>query len=133
MKNQLQLHLFLVSNPVPFSRYEDHQAALQIQLHELVEQALAEKEDPRVLIEQYLGVPYNEGDTAQDMALFIQNSPQMSYALSELKENWSRFDDSIPAESLTHASVKREDAVEAYSEITLRSYLEALCGVYDNL
>ena len=38
MPDDTSAKLFLVTNTKPFERYEDHEAALYIKLHELVEQ-----------------------------------------------------------------------------------------------
>ena len=131
MKSESQLILYLVSNPKPFSRYDDHEAALQIQLHELIERAIKEKEDPIAMIEEYLQVSYNGGDTVADMANFLINSGQMVHAMHSLKDNWDAMDETLPEVSLKHSATSWEQAIQIYSEITLRSYLEALSGVYD--
>lgn len=131
MKNQQQLRLYLVSNPVPFKRFEDHEAALQIQLHELVQRAFEQKEDPVALIEEYLQVSYNGGDRAEDIANFLVNTPQVVHAMHTLKDNWDQMDESLPEDSLMFGATTRDEAVQAFSEITLRNYLETLSTVYD--
>jgi hypothetical protein len=132
MKTQSQLRLYLVANPVPFERYEDHEAALQIQLHELIERAMAEKENPIALIEDYLGLTYNGGDTLDEIANFLINTDQMNVALQSLQENWHHLDKRMPGDSLMYGSgISREDAVRSYSELTLRNYLETLSSIYN--
>jgi hypothetical protein len=131
MKDENQLRLYLVSNPTPFIRQEDHEAALQIEVYEMVERAIDAKENPIALIEAYLQVSYNEGDTTEDIANFIINCPQMVHAMHHLKDNWDEMDDTLPEVSLKHSSTSREQAVQVYYETTLRSYLEALSGVYN--
>lgn len=131
MKNQQQLRLYLVSNPKPFKRFEDHEAALQIQLHELVQRAIEQKEEPIVLIEEYLQVSYNGGDRPEDIANFLAGSPQMVHAMHTLKDNWDQLDESLPEDSLMFGATTRDEAVQAFSEITLRNYLETLSTVYD--
>tara|TARA_R110002072_G_scaffold105515_4_gene230679 strand:- start:826 stop:1248 length:423 start_codon:yes stop_codon:yes gene_type:complete len=131
MKNHMQLRLYLVSNPTPFKRFEDHEAALQIQLHELVEKAIKDKEDPVALMEEYLQTNYNGGDTVEDMANYLANTPQMVHALHTLKDNWDQMDETLPEDSLMYGGTTRNEAVQAFSEITLRNYLEALTGIYN--
>ena len=132
MKNRHELMLYLVSNPSPFERFEDHQAALQIRLGELIEDAIEEKEDPVALIQQYLQTDYNGGSGKEDIANFLINSHQMIYAMHNLKDSWADLDGSMTADSLVYGNATtREQAVETFSEITLRSYLEALSGVYE--
>jgi hypothetical protein len=131
MKDENQLRLFLVSNPSPFLRYEDHEAALQIGIHEMVERAIESKENPIALIEQYLQVVYNGGDTPEDIANFIINCHQMVHTMHKLKDNWDEMDDTLPEVSLKHSATSREQAVQVYYETTLRSYLEALSGIYN--
>lgn len=127
----MQLRLYLVSNPTPFKRFEDHEAALQIQLHELVEKAIKDKEDPVALMEAYLQTNYNGGDTVEDMANYLANTPQMVHALHTLKDNWDQMDETLPEDSLMYGGTTRDEAVQAFSEITLRNYLEALTGIYN--
>ncbi len=127
----MQLRLYLVSNPTPFKRFEDHEAALQIQLHELVEKAIKDKEDPVALMEEYLQTNYNGGDTVEDMANYLANTPQMVHALHTLKDNWDQMDETLPEDSLMYGGTTRNEAVQAFSEITLRNYLEALTGIYN--
>jgi hypothetical protein len=131
MKNHMQLRLYLVSNPTPFKRFEDHEAALQIQLHELVEKAIKDKEDPVALMEEYLQTNYNGGDTVEDIANYLANTPQMVHALHSLKDNWDQMDETLPEDSLMYGGTTRDEAVQAFSEITLRNYLEALTGIYN--
>ncbi len=132
MQNEQQLRLYLVSNPKAFKRYEDHEAALQIQIYELIERSIEDNEDPVTLIESYLDVNYNGGSNADDIAAFLINSHQMIHALHQLKDNWDELDDSLPEVSLKHTGTSKQQAVQVYSEITLRSYLEALSTINNN-
>ena len=132
MKNENQLRMYLVSNPVPFSRFEDHEAALQIQLHELVETAIEKKEDPIMLFEEILKRPYLGGQTADEIASFIYSSDVMFHAMHSLKENWDALDETLPEDSVKYfAGTTKEQATEIFTEITLRTYLEALAEVYN--
>ena len=133
MTNRRELILYLVSNPSPFDRFEDHQAALHIRLHELVENAIQEKEDPVALIREYLQVDYNGGSSKEDIADFLISSHQVIHAMHTLKDSWADFDKNAPEDSLVYGSATtREQAVETFAEITLRSYLEALSSVYQH-
>lgn len=129
MKNDTQLRLFLVSNPIAFSRYEDHEAALQIQLQELIEKAISDGENVIALIETYLGISYPSGNSLQEMADFLTHTDQMNFALHGLRENWDKMDESLPKDSLMYGGVTQEQAVQVFSEIDLRTYLEALSDV----
>ncbi len=131
MRDQKQLRLFMVVNPVPFERYEDHRAALEILLHELVELALWQKEDAVALIEEYLKVDYNSGHYVDDIAAFLINTPQMVQAFQLLSDNWDQLDNTIPEEStLKYGGISRQEAMRLYSELNLRNYLEALSTIY---
>jgi len=121
--------LYMVSNPVAFTRYEDHEAAIFIQLHELIERALAEGEDPIVLIESYLETIYVGGRTTNEIANFLMQNDKMTLAMWTLKESWSNMDESIPGDSLMYGGMEKKEAIRLYSEITLRTYLEVLTGV----
>ena len=132
MQNQHQLRLYLVSNPVAFKRFEDHEAALQIQIHELVEKAIETKDDPVVLIQEYLQTSYIGEDTVEGFANFIICSGQMTHAMFNLRDNWDEMDESLPEVSLRYSNTSRKQATQVFYEITLRSYLEALSMVYDN-
>lgn len=102
MKSTHQLQLYLVSNPIPFERYEDHEAALYIQLHELIEEAQSHQEDPRTLIESYLGVSCPVGTTADELTAYLFQTGEMMAALHALKENWHALDTSVSGESLMY-------------------------------
>ena len=129
MKSSNQLKLFLVSNPVAFKRYEDHQAGIYIQLHELIEDARKEGEDPIGLIEEYLGTTCNLGDSDDEIASFLFQTGEMTAALNVLKENWHGLDESIPADSLMYGGVSFDEATQAFAELTFRTYLEALTAL----
>ena len=133
MKNQLQLQLYIVSNPKSFEHFEDHRAALYIQLHELVEKAIEDKEDPIALIENYLQLEYNAGNTPEDIANFLFHTDTMTHAMHTLKDNWDTFDNTLPEDTLIYGKTTREQAINTYYETTLRSYLEALAVSYQTL
>lgn len=132
MPNDTKAKLFMVTNTKPFDRYEDHEAALYIQLHQLVEHAFAKGENPIALIEDYLELVYTEGKSIAEIADFLVNSDKMQLALWTLKESWDALDESLPQDSLLYgSSMDKEEAIQLYSEITLRTYLEAL-ALYKN-
>lgn len=129
MKSGSQLKLFLVSNPIPFERYEDHEAAIYIQLHELIEEARKEKENPIALIEDYLGTTYNLGDSDNEIASFLFRTGEMMSALNVLKENWHTLDRSLPEDSLLYGGVSKEQVTQVFSQLSLRTFLEALVAL----
>ena len=126
MSGDIKARLFMVPNPSKFERFEDHEAGIFIQLHELIEQARAVGENPIALIEEYLEVVYNEGNTTDEIASFLLKTDKMQTALWTLKESWDKMDDSLPTSSIMYGGMDKEEAVQLYSETTLRSYLEAL-------
>lgn len=125
--------LFMVHNPVPLQNYEDHQAALCIQLHELVIRSRAEGENPIALVEDYLGVYYNEGATPEEITSFLINQDVMIRAFSILRSNWKSFNPNVKSESITERGLSKEEYMERYAEITLRTYLETLSNVFNTL
>lgn len=131
MKTGRELTLFLVSNPVAFTRFEDHEAALQITLHELVEQALRDGENPIALIEEHLRITYAGSTRVEDIANFLISTPQMLHAMHRLKDHWAEMDEKLPGDSLLFGGQSREEAVRVFSEITLRTWIIALSGIYD--
>ena len=118
--------LFMVTNPVPFERFEDHEAAIYIQLHDLVEQAIGKAENPIALIEDYLEITYTDGRTIEEIAAFLFHTDKLQCALWTLKESWDKFDKTLPEDSLMYGGISKDEAIQMYSEITLRSYLETL-------
>ena len=127
MPNDTSAKLYMVTNTKPFERYEDHEAALYIQLHQLVEHAFAKGENPIALIEDYLELVYTEGKSIAEIADFLTNTDKMQLALWTLKESWDKLDESAPQYSLLYGNgMDKEEAIQLYSEITLRTYLEAL-------
>ena len=127
MPNDTSAKLFLVTNTKPFERYEDHEAALYTKLHHLVEHAFAKGENPIALIEDYLELVYTEGKSVAEIADFLANTDKMQLALWTLKESWDKLDETAPQDSLLYGSgLDKEEAIQIYSEITLRTYLEAL-------
>jgi len=129
MTNEDELKLYLISNPVPFQRFEDHEAALQIQLHDLVERAIAEHEDPIALIEGYLNTSYHGGNTTADIASYLKCCDHMRTAMHQLRDRWSAFDPSLDEEGIAIGWTSRGQATQVFTEITLRTYLEALSNV----
>lgn len=120
--------LYMVHNPVAFTRYEDHEAAIFIQLHELIDRAFAEGDDPIALIETYLETIYTGGKQTGEIANFLMQSDKMVLAMWTLKESWNHLDYSIPADSLLYGGMEKKEALQLYAEITLRTYLEVLSG-----
>ena len=132
MKNEKELVFYLATNKHPFTCFEDHRAALEIRMHELVEVAFQEQEDPIALIESSLGITYNEGETIEEITHFLINTDHHTHSMSNLQEAWSLIDENLPSESLIHSGTTEEDAVRVFPTITLRSYLESLSKVFDN-
>lgn len=127
MPNDRSAKLYMVTNTKPFSRYEDHQAAIYIHMYELVEQAYGNAEDPIALIENYLELVYTEGKSIAEIANFLIQTDKMQLALWTLKERWDKLDESVPQDALLYGSgLGKQDAIALYSEMTLRTYLEAL-------
>ena len=118
--------LFMVSNPIALERYEDHEAALYLQLHELVERSRAEGQDPVALLEDYLETVYTDGHNPEEIANFLFHHDKMQSVLWSLKESWSNLDKTLPGDSLMYGGLGREEMLEVYAETTLRTYLEAL-------
>ena len=131
MLDSSQVRLFTVSNPKAFENCDDHIAAVQIHVFEMVEKALENNEDVVLLIESYLQKPYNLGNSPQEYAQFIIASDQMSLAKQTLRENWSTFDPTLPEESYTIGGVGKNDAQLIYLETSLSSYLETLGNIYN--
>ena len=126
MQNESEAMLYMVTNPMPFDRFEDHQSAIYINIHELVERAIKIGEDPIALIEDYLNITYNSGQTIDEIASFLFQSDKMVSAMWTLKESWDQVDESVPQDSLMYGGIGKERARELYTEMTLRSYLETL-------
>lgn len=133
MKNELELQLFVVSNPVPFECFEDHEAALEIQLETLIQQAIKEKEDPIALIEGYLGINDFYSENTREIAERIARSDQMASALISLRDHWQQFDPTLPENSLVYGNgIGKKEAIDAFSNLTLRTYLETLSSLANN-
>ena len=127
MPNSNKATLFMVTNTKAFDSYEDHEAAIYIQLHEMVEHAFAKGDNPIALIEDYLELVYTEGKSVAEIADFLANTDKMQLALWTLKESWDKLDETAPHNSLLYGNgLDKEEAIQLYSEITLRTYLEAL-------
>lgn len=126
MKSPRQLQLFLVSHPVPPERYEDHEAALYLQLHTWIEQAKAENENPVALIESYLATTYRMGDDPDEIVAFLFQTGELQSALRTLETHWHHLDASLPGDSLVYGGVSSEEVTRTYAEMNLRTFLEAL-------
>ena len=131
MKTEKQLRLYMVTNPVPFSNFDDHEAALYIHLHELIEQSIEEGEDPRAMIEDFLGITYYGGESVEEMAAFLFNTGAMEKALWDLRDNWANLDPSLPEDSIMYGGVAKDEALSIFQEITLQSYLESMSAIFD--
>ncbi|MTI26298.1 hypothetical protein [Fulvivirga kasyanovii] len=132
MKSERQLRLYMVINPVPFNSFEDHEAALFIHLHELVEQSIEQGEDPRAMIEDYLGITCPAGESPEDIAAFLTGTWAMEKAMWDLRDNWANLDPSLPEDSIMYGGLAREDALSIFQEVTLKSYLESLSTILDS-
>ncbi len=126
MQNESEAKLYMVTNPVAFKKFEDHESAIYINLHELVERAIKEKEDPIALIESYLDITYTGGQTVNEIASFLFHTDKMVSAMWTLKESWDQVDETLPQDSLMYGGLGKDKARQVYMEITLRSYLETL-------
>ena len=124
MPNREDATLYMVRNPTPFSRFEDHEAAIFLQLHELIERAIEEGENPIALIEGYLNVVYTGGNAVDEIAAFLLQTDAMVISLWSLQERWRNFDESLPETSIMYGGMEQKEALQLYSEITLRTYLE---------
>ncbi|UII32267.1 hypothetical protein LVD17_00250 [Fulvivirga ulvae] len=131
MTTESQVRLYAVSNPVAFTNYNDHEAALFIRLHELIAASLEQGENPIGMIEDYLGITYNSGESVEEIATFLFQSGAMEKALWDLKDNWSVFDPSLPEASLVRGGLPQSEGLAIYQEITLKSYLETLSTIFD--
>lgn len=118
--------LFMVDNPIPIENYEDHKAALYIQLHELIIESRMATEDPITLIEEYLEVYYNEGQATEEIAAFLITQDKMTQALSLLQSNWKTYSSDAHSQSIAYGGVSKNTYLEQYATLTLRSYLETL-------
>ena len=128
MKTREEAVLYMVSNPVPFEGYDDHEAGIYIQLHELIQRAIAEGENPVMLIEEYLEVIYTGGENIDEIAAFLFQTDRMHQALWSLQESWGAIDTTLPEISKMYGGISKEEATQVYAEITLRSYLTALAN-----
>lgn len=118
--------LYMIINPIPFKSFDDHEAGIYIQLHDLVEQAIGNGDNPIALIEDYLDTVYLDGQSVEEIANFLFYTDKMHSALWSLKERWDQFDDTLPENPLMYGGMGKEETIQLYSEITLRTYLEAL-------
>ncbi len=118
--------LFMVTNAKPFTRFEDHEAGIYIQLHSLVELSIASGENPIGLIEDYLGITYTEGKAVEEIALFLAYTDRVQNALWSLQLRWHKKSDIVTEDSYLQSGISKEQAIELFTQITLRVYLEAL-------
>lgn len=118
--------LFMVSNPIPFENFEDHQAGIFIRLHHLIAWSMEEGDDPVALMEEYLETVYSDSRSVEEIANFLLYHDKMQSALWTLKENWSSLDNTVPDDSLMYGGMEKEDAVQMYVDTNLRRYLEVL-------
>ena len=126
MSSREEATLYMVSNPVPFRNYDDHEAGIYIQLHELIERAISEGENPILLIEEYLEIVYTGGTDIDEIAAFLFNTDKMNQALWTLQQHWDNIDETLPTNSLMYGGIDTQEAVQLYCEITLQSYLNIL-------
>ncbi|EDP96511.1 hypothetical protein KAOT1_03842 [Kordia algicida OT-1] len=123
--------LFMTTNATPFRCFEDHQAGIYIQLHTLVELSLASGEDPIGLIEDYLGITYTEGRSTEEIAYFLCYTDRVQNALWSLEIRWHKKTDIESEASYMEGGLSKEKALELFTQITLRRYLEALSNFTD--
>lgn len=128
MGTPLKATLYMTDNPTSFTRYEDHQAAIYFRLHQLIEQAMASGENPISLLEDYLETIYTDGKTVEEISSFLYHNDKMQLALWALKDSWSMLDPTLPDTSLLYGGMSKQEALQLYAEITLRSFLEALAA-----
>jgi hypothetical protein len=123
--------LFMTTNAHPFTRFEDHEAGIHVQLHTLVELSKESGENPIGLIEDYLGITYTDGTDIEEIANFLIYTDRMQNALWSLEERWKDKTDIKTEASLLQQGMSDEKARELYTQITLRVYLEALYSFTD--
>ena len=123
--------LFMTTNATPFTRFEDHQAGIYIQLHTLVELSKESGENPIGLIEDYLEITYTDGSSVEEIANFLAYTDRMQNALWSLEERWKDKTDIKTKTSLLQQGISKEKAIELYPQITLREFLEALSNFTD--
>ena len=127
MPDDSSAQLFLVSNSVAFEKFEDHEAAIHFHIDQLINVAISEGENPKALIEDYLEISFCDGHTTEEITSFLMETDKMQTALWTLQERWQSMDESLTEDSLLGGnSVGKEEAIQLYAEITLRSYLETL-------
>lgn len=126
MSNDINATLYMVTNPIPLDSFDDHEASIYIQLHDLIEQAKGLGDNPIALIEDYLDTVYIDGQSVEEIASFLFYSDKMRSALWGLKTQWDNYDKTLPEDSLMYGGMGKQAAIQLYSEITLRTYLEAL-------
>lgn len=127
MKDEGQIRLFSVSNPVPFENYDDHEAGIYIQLHELITSAIRDHEDPIALLEAYLETTYRGSLDINEITGSIFHSGQMGNALHGLQERWQSYDGSVnEEESYLFGGHNKAIVRQIHTDTTLLNYLEAL-------
>ena len=118
--------LFMVTNSKPFTRFEDHEAGIYLHLHTLVELSIASEENPIGLIEDYLGITYTDGRSVEEIAHFLAYTDRVQNALWSLEIRWKKKTAIKTEDSYSQSGISKENAIELYTQITLRVYLEAL-------
>lgn len=118
--------LFMVENTKEFEKYADHEAAICIGLHSLVEDSIGMGENPIMLIEQYLEIVYTDGNSVEEIADFLAQTDTVQNALWSLKQDWETLDIQTGENSLMYGGISKERVTELFTEITLRTYLETL-------
>ncbi|MGB3463953.1 MAG: hypothetical protein WBA74_01730 [Cyclobacteriaceae bacterium] len=127
MQDELEATLFMCG--VNYSDFESHADGIEANIEGLINKAIAEREDPNLLIEGYLQISNDSGRSVEDFKTLIMKSPQMEVALTQLSQNWDAYDPALPDEGITElygSTVSAEEASEIYLRTSLRSYLENL-------
>jgi len=133
MKNREEMNLFICSNPVPFTRYEDHAAAMFSQVSFLVEMAMEKEEDPVYLMEEILQLDFYGNDSVESIASFILSSHQMEHAMSALQNNWGGWNGEMTDDGIARGNgISRDEVIQCFASSNLRIYLENLKS-YENV
>lgn len=106
--------------------FEEHQTALYFHLNKLIERSQEEGDCPEQLLEEFLQVYYPLAVTPQALTSFLMEQDAMVQLLTQLQNDWRNYDPSLSENSILYGGMNTKQAVEAYSKITFRSYLETL-------
>ncbi len=122
----------MVSNPKPYTNFEDHQAGMVFRISDLIEVALKEGENPAQLLKEYLGVSCYTCNGVEEIFTVVMSSDYMACALKELRENWSNHDKVLDGDypKLSSKGYSQKQAEEIFSKTTLRTYLESLSNLF---